>query len=314
MLPESATYYVAGHRGMVGAAIHRALQAKGFSNILGKSSKELDLRNPQAVQDFFAAHKPDYVFMAAAKVGGIGANMSEPGSFIYDNLQIQNNIMEAARIHGTKKLLFLGSSCIYPKLAPQPLKEEYLLTGPLEPTNEPYAVAKLAGITMAKAYRKQYGCSYISTLPCNIYGTGDNYHPFNSHVVGALIRKFVTAVEQNTQEVEIWGTGSPLREFLHCDDLAAACLHLMEHYDGEDPVNIGSGTDLSIRDLAETIAELSGFKGTLTFNDQYPDGTPRKLLDISRLKSTGWNQAISLREGLAKSMEEFKAIYATETA
>lgn len=295
-------HYVAGHRGMVGAALHRALINRGATRLPTRTSAELDLRDAAAVRMFFETERPDYVYLAAAKVGGIWANMSYPASFIYDNLQIQSNVIEAAREFGVQKLLFLGSSCIYPKLAPQPLKEEYLMTGPLEPSNEPYAMAKLAGMSLIQAYRKQYGCDFISVLPCNLYGPGDNYHPQQSHVMAALLRKFTEAVQQGRTEVEVWGSGSPLREFMHCDDLASACLFLMENYSAEDPVNIGTGTEISIKDLALSIAQATGFKGNLKFNPDYPDGTPRKVMDSSKLLSYGWAPSISLTKGLDSTL------------
>jgi GDP-L-fucose synthase len=299
---ESGKHYVAGHRGMVGAAIVRALQQAGAWHIVHKTSKELDLRDSLAVHRFFEAERPEYVFLAAAKVGGIWANSTYPAEFIYDNLQIQNNVIEAARRFGVRKLLFLGSSCIYPKLAPQPLKEEYLMTGPLEPSNEPYAMAKLAGMSMVRAYRQQYGSDFISVLPCNLYGPGDNYHPKQSHVMAALLRKFTEAVQQGRTEVEVWGSGSPLREFMHCDDLASACLFLMENYSAEDPVNIGTGTEISIRDLAEKIAEATGFQGKLVFNPEYPDGTPRKVMDSTRLMEMGWRAKVELGLGIRETL------------
>lgn len=300
---ESGKHYVAGHRGMVGSAIVRALQQAGARHILCRTSKELDLRDRSAVQRFFEEEGPEYVFLAAAKVGGIWANSTYPAEFIYDNLQIQNNVIEAARQFGVRKLLFLGSSCIYPKLAPQPLKEEYLMTGPLEPTNEPYAMAKLAGMSLVRAYRQQYGSDFISVLPCNLYGPGDNYHPKQSHVMAALLRKFSEAVRQGSAEVEVWGTGSPLREFMHCDDLASACLFLMEHYSSEEPVNIGTGTEISIRALAEKIAEATGFQGKLVFNPEYPDGTPRKVMDSTRLLKMGWRAKVELVEGIKATLD-----------
>ena len=299
---ESGKHYVAGHRGMVGAAIVRALQQAGARQIVHKTSKELDLRDSSAVHRFFEAERPDYVFLAAAKVGGIWANSTYPAEFIYDNLQIQNNVIESSRRFGVRKLLFLGSSCIYPKLAPQPLKEEYLMTGPLEPTNEPYAMAKLAGMSMVRAYRQQYGSDFISVLPCNLYGPGDNYHPKQSHVMAALLRKFIEAVRLGSPEVEVWGTGSPLREFMHCDDLASACLFLMEHYSSEEPVNIGTGTEISIRELAEKIAEATGFQGKLVFNPEYPDGTPRKVMDSTRLMEMGWRAKVELGLGIRETL------------
>ncbi len=290
--------YIAGHRGMVGSAIWRALEAAGHNNLIGKSSRELDLRNQQDVEDFFAAEKPEYVFLAAAKVGGIKANNVYRAEFLYDNLQIQNNIIHSAWKHGVTKLLFLGSSCIYPKLAPQPLKEEYLLAGPLEPTNEPYAIAKIAGIKMCESYRRQYGCNFIAAMPTNLYGPNDNYDLNNSHVLPALIRKMHEAKMSNAASVEIWGSGSPLREFLHVDDLASACLFLMQHYNDELFVNVGFGSDLSIRELAEKVKAAVGFEGDLVFNTEKPDGTPKKLMDSGRILSMGWKPKIGLDEGI----------------
>ncbi|MBN8835561.1 MAG: GDP-fucose synthetase [Niastella sp. SCN 39-18] len=292
--------YVAGHNGMVGSAIVRALQAQGFSNLVWRSSKELDLRNQQAVDDFFKLEKPAYVFLAAAKVGGILANNTYRASFIYDNLAIEINVIHAAHEHKVKKLLFLGSSCIYPKMAPQPIKEEYLLTGILEPTNEPYAIAKIAGIKLCDAYRSQYGNNFISAMPTNLYGPNDNYDLQNSHVLPALLRKFHQAKEQKLPAVTIWGTGTPLREFLHVDDLADACLFLMENYDEEGCINVGTGTDISITELAKMIKEIVGYRGNLDFDTSKPDGTPRKLMDVSKLKDLGWQYSIPLQEGIKK--------------
>lgn len=292
--------YVAGHNGMVGSAIVRALQAQGFSNLVWRSSKELDLRNQQAVDDFFKLEKPAYVFLAAAKVGGILANNTYRASFIYDNLAIEINVIHAAHEHKVKKLLFLGSSCIYPKMAPQPIKEEYLLTGILEPTNEPYAIAKIAGIKLCDAYRSQYGNNFISAMPTNLYGPNDNYDLQNSHVLPALLRKFHEAKEQNLPAVSIWGSGTPLREFLHVDDMAAACLFLMENYDEEGCINVGTGTDISITELAKMIKEIVGYRGNLDFDTSKPDGTPRKLMDVSKLKDLGWQYSIPLQEGIKK--------------
>ena len=290
---------------MVGSAILRKLQAEGYTNLVIRSSQELDLRNQQAVADFFAAEKPDYVFLAAAKVGGIVANNTYRADFLYENLAIQNNVIHQAYLQGAKKLLFLGSSCIYPKLAPQPLKEEYLLTGLLEPTNEPYAIAKIAGIKLCDAYRDQYGCNFISVMPTNLYGYNDNYHPENSHVLPALIRKFHEAKTSGSASVTIWGTGSPLREFLFADDLADACYFLMQEYNEAGLVNIGTGNDLSIKDLALLIKEVVGFTGDLVFDTSKPDGTPRKLLDVSKLHKLGWKHRIALQEGLALAYQDF---------
>jgi GDP-L-fucose synthase len=295
---SNSKIYIAGHRGMVGSAIWRALEAAGHHNLIGKSSRELDLRNQQDVEDFFAAEKPAYVFLAAAKVGGIQANNVYRAEFLYDNLQIQNNIIHSAWKHGVTKLLFLGSSCIYPKMAPQPLKEEYLLTGLLEPTNEPYAIAKIAGIKMCESYRRQYGCNFIAAMPTNLYGPNDNYDLNNSHVLPALIRKMHEAKMSNAASVEIWGSGSPLREFLHVDDLASACLFLMQHYNDELFVNVGFGSDLSIRELAEKVKSAVGFEGDLVFNTEKPDGTPKKLMDSGRILSMGWEPKIGLDEGI----------------
>ena len=304
-MEKNAKIYVAGHRGMVGSAILRKLQAEGYSNLVIRSSQELDLRNQQAVADFFNSEKPDYVFLAAAKVGGIVANNTYRADFLYENLAIQNNVIHQAYLHGVKKLLFLGSSCIYPKLAPQPLKEDYLLTGLLEPTNEPYAIAKIAGIKLCDAYRDQYGCNFISVMPTNLYGYNDNYHPENSHVLPALIRKFHEAKTSGGTSVTIWGTGSPLREFLFADDLADACYFLMQEYNEAGLVNIGTGHDLSIKDLALLIKEVVGFTGDLVFDSSKPDGTPRKLLDVSKLHTLGWKHRIALQEGLALAYQDF---------
>lgn len=295
---KSDKIYVAGHRGMVGSAIVRRLQAEGFNNLVLRTSAELDLTQQQAVADFFAAEKPDYVFMAAAKVGGIVANNTYRAQFIYENLMIQNNVIHQSYLHGVKKLLFLGSSCIYPKLAPQPLKEEYLLTGLLEPTNEPYAIAKIAGIKMCDAYRAQYGCRFISAMPTNLYGPNDNYHPQNSHVLPALLRKIHTAKTEGLPEVEIWGTGTPRRELMHVDDLADACLFLMKNYDAEGFVNVGTGEDITISELAQLICRIAGYEGRLRYNTAQPDGTPRKLMDVSKLHSLGWRHSISLTDGI----------------
>jgi GDP-L-fucose synthase len=301
----SARIYVAGHRGMVGSAIVRALEKRGYTNIITRSSTQLDLRRQQAVEDFYAAERPDYVFVAAAKVGGIVANNTYRAEFLYDNLCIQNNLIHYAWKSGVTKLLFLGSSCIYPKLAPQPMKEESLLSGFLEPTNEPYAIAKIAGIKMCEAYRDQYGCNFISAMPTNLYGPNDNYHPQNSHVLPALIRKFHEAREQGAENVTIWGDGSPLREFLYADDLADACLYLMENYNDKQFVNVGCGEDLSIADLAGIVKRVLGYDGDMVFDTSKPNGTPRKLMDVSRLFATGWRPKVGLEEGIALAYQDF---------
>jgi len=292
--------YIAGHRGMVGSSIVRHLEKNGYSNLITRTSAELDLRDQQSVEKFFSSEKPDYVFLAAAKVGGILANNNYRGEFIYDNLMIEANIIHQSSVHHVKKLLFLGSSCIYPKLAPQPLKEEYILTGSLEPTNQSYAVAKIAGIELCDAYRAQYGCNFISVMPTNLYGPNDNYDPEKSHVLPALLRKFIIAERENYPYVELWGTGAPKREFLHADDLADACIFLMKTYNEAGIVNIGIGEDIRIIDLAKLIAEITGYKGKIKFDTTKPDGTPRKLLDISKLKALGWEASISLEEGIQK--------------
>ncbi len=304
-MQKDSKIYVAGHRGMVGSAIVRKLEAEGFQNIITRTSKELDLRNQLAVSEFFANEKPEYVFLAAAKVGGIVANNTYRAEFLYDNLQLQNNVIHYSYVNGVKKLMFLGSSCIYPKLAEQPLKEDYLLTGVLEPTNEPYAIAKIAGIKMCESYRAQYGCNFISVMPTNLYGYNDNYHPQNSHVLPALIRKFHEAKVEGKAEVEIWGTGSPLREFLFSDDLADACFFLMQNYDEQQFINIGVGHDISIKDLALLVKKIVGFEGELAFNTSKPDGTPRKLMDVSKLHSLGWKHKIELAEGIEMAYEDF---------
>lgn len=298
--------YIAGHRGMVGSAIVRNLKARGFNNIITRSSSELDLRNQKQVSDFFKSEKPDLVFLAAAKVGGIHANNTYRAEFLYDNLMIQSNVIHSAYENKVKKLMFLGSSCIYPKMAPQPLKEEYLLTGLLEPTNEPYAIAKITGIKMCDAYRDQYGCSFVSVMPTNLYGPNDNYDLQKSHVLPALIRKIHVAKETGANSVEVWGSGNPLREFLHVDDMADACVYLMEKYDERGPINIGTGEDLTIRELAELISKVIGFKGSLKFDPSKPDGTPRKLMDVSKLHSLGWKHKIRLEEGIASVYNEVK--------
>jgi len=297
--------YIAGHGGMVGSAIKRNLESKGYNNLVLRSSKELDLRNQQSVADFFEQERPEFVFLAAAKVGGIIANSTFKADFLYDNLLIESNIIHSAWKNGTKKLLFLGSSCIYPKLAPQPIKEEYLLTGLLEESNEPYAIAKIAGIKLCEAYREQYGANFISVMPTNLYGKGDNYHPTNSHVLPGLIRRFHEAGENGDASVTVWGTGTPKREFLYADDLAEACLFLMEHYNKKELVNIGTGEDLSIAELADLIKETTGFKGEILFDKTKPDGTPRKLMDVSKLHALGWRHSIPLTEGIKAAYEDF---------
>ena len=298
--------YIAGHRGMVGSAIMRNLQKKGYTNIVTKTSVELDLKDSHTVNAFFSNQKPEYVFLAAAKVGGIQANNVYRADFIYENLMIQNNVIHNSYLSGVKKLMFLGSSCIYPKLAPQPLKEESLLTGLLEETNEPYAIAKIAGIKMCESYKKQYGCNFISVMPTNMYGPNDNYNLSNSHVLPALIRKFHDAKENNLPFVEMWGTGKPMREFLHADDLGDACVYLMNTYDGEKFVNIGSGTDLTIKDLALLVKKIVGYNGELKHDLSKPDGTPRKLMDVSFLHSLGWKHKIELEEGITMVYQDFK--------
>jgi GDP-L-fucose synthase len=305
-MEKSAKIYIAGHRGMVGSAIVRRLEKAGYTNLVTRVSKELDLREQQAVRRFFAEEKPDFVFLAAAKVGGIFANNTYRAEFLYDNLMIQNNVIDSAYRNNAKKLMFLGSSCIYPKLAPQPMKEEYLLTGPLEPTNEPYAIAKIAGIKMCEAYRSQYGCNYISVMPTNLYGPNDNYDLNNSHVLPALLRKFHTAKTEGRPYVELWGTGTPRREFLHVDDMADACFHLMLNYNGEGFVNVGTGEDITIKDLGLLIKKIVGYEGELRFDTSKPDGTPRKLQDVTRLHSLGWKHSIELEAGIKSVYEEVK--------
>ena len=295
---KDAKIYVAGHRGLVGSAIVRNLQNKGYTNIIYRTHKELDLINQEAVRTFFQEEKPEYVFLAAAKVGGIHANNTYPADFIYDNLMIQNNVIKAAHDFEVKKLLFLGSTCIYPKMAPQPIKEEYLLTGALEETNEAYAIAKIAGLEMCKFFKRQYGDNFISCMPTNLYGPNDNFDLKNSHVLPALIRKFHEAKVNNSEVVEVWGTGTPLREFLYVDDMADACVFLMENYEGEQHVNIGTGEEVSIRELAETIKKVVGFEGELVFNTDMPDGTPRKLTTVDKLHGLGWKHKTSLNEGI----------------
>ena len=304
-METEAKIYVGGHLGMVGSAIVRELHNKGYHNIVTKTSKELDLRNQDAVRSFYETEKPQYVFIAAAKVGGIHANNSYRAEFLYDNLMIQNNLIHFAYDSGVKKLLFLGSSCIYPKLAEQPLKEDYLLSGYLESTNEPYAIAKISGIKMCEAYRDQHGCNFISAMPTNLYGPNDNYHPENSHVLPALIRKFHEAKASSKEQVEIWGDGTPMREFLYADDLANALVYLMENYNEKQFVNVGFGSDVTIKELAETVAKVVGFNGRMKYDSSKPNGTPRKLLDSSRLFSTGWKPKTNLEEGIRLAYRDF---------
>ena len=305
-MEKQAKIYIAGHRGMVGSAIVRKLGAEGYTNIIVRQSTELDLRSQQAVNEFFESEKPEYVFLAAAKVGGIHANNVYRADFIYENMMIEANVVHASYLNNIKKLMFLGSSCIYPKLAPQPLKEEYLLTGPLEETNEPYAIAKIAGIKLCEAYRSQYGCNYISVMPTNLYGPNDNYDLENGHVLPALLRKVIIAKKNNEGEITMWGTGTPKREFLHVDDLADACYFLMLNYNEAGFVNIGTGEDISIRDLALLIKDIIGYEGKIIQDMSKPDGTPRKLMDVSRLHSLGWKATIDLREGIRRVCEDVK--------
>ncbi len=307
-MEREAKIYIAGHRGLAGSAILRKLESAGYKNFLFKTHKELDLTNQSAVDKFFGEHRPDYVFLAAAKVGGILANSTYPADFIYQNLAIETNVIHSAYKYGVKKLLFLGSSCIYPKLAPQPLKEEYLLSGYLEPTNQSYAIAKIAGIMMCNSYNSQYGTNFISVMPTNLYGPNDNFNLETSHVIPALVRKFVEAKENGRRTVTVWGTGNVKREFLHCDDFADACLFLMQKYDAKDVqpfINIGSGVDITIKELAYLIAEIVGFDGEILFDTSKPDGTPQKLLDVSRLEKLGWRYRISLEEGLRNTIKWF---------
>ena len=304
-MEQTAKIYIAGHRGMVGSGLERKLRKEGYNNIVTRTSAELDLRNQQAVNDFFEKERPAYVILSAAKVGGIHANNTYRAEFIYDNLMIEANIIHAAYLNGITKLLFLGSSCIYPKMAPQPLKEEYLLSGYLEPTNQPYAIAKIAGIEMCDSYRAQYGCNFISAMPTNLYGTNDNYHPENSHVLPALIRRIVLAKKKNDPTVTIWGTGTPRREFLHVDDLADACYFLLQNYNEQGLVNIGCGADVSIKELAELIVSEVEYEGQLVFDTTKPDGTPRKLMDTSKINNIGWKAKIGLKNGLQLTIKEF---------
>jgi GDP-L-fucose synthase len=303
-MEQTAKIYIAGHRGMVGSGLERKLRKEGYNNIVTRTSPELDLRNQQAVNEFFEIEKPAYVILAAAKVGGIHANNTYRAEFIYDNLMIEANIIHAAYLNKVTKLLFLGSSCIYPKMAPQPLKEEYLLSGYLEPTNQPYAIAKIAGIEMCDSYRAQYGCNFISAMPTNLYGTNDNYHPENSHVLPALIRRIILAKKNNEPTVTIWGTGTPRREFMHVDDLANACYFLLQNYNEHDLVNIGCGTDISIKELAELIVSEIGYEGQLVFDTTKPDGTPRKLMDTNKINNFGWKSSIKLQDGIKKTVLE----------
>ena len=305
-MEKTAKIYIAGHRGMVGSGLERKLRKEGYNNIVTRTSSQLDLRNQKAVNEFFEKENPVYVILAAAKVGGIHANNIYRAEFIYDNLMIEANIIHASYLNNVKKLLFLGSSCIYPKMAPQPLKEEYLLSGYLEPTNQPYAIAKIAGIEMCDSYRAQYGCNFISAMPTNLYGINDNYHPENSHVLPALIRRIVLAKNNNEPTVTIWGTGTPRREFLHVDDLADACFYLLQNYNEQGLVNIGCGTDVSIKELAELIVAEVGYEGQLLFDTTKPDGTPRKLMDTSKINNLGWFPKIALKTGICNTIDDFK--------
>ncbi len=305
-MEHSSTIYVAGHRGLVGSALVRRLTEQGYTNIITRTHAELELTDQAAVDAFFAEIKPEYVFLAAAKVGGIMANNTQPAEFIYGNLMVQTNVIESAHRHGVKKLLFLGSSCIYPRLAPQPIKEEYLMTGPLEPTNEPYALAKIAGIIMAQSYTRQYGMNTVSVMPTNLYGINDNFDLTSSHVLPAMIRKFDDAKKNGASSVTLWGTGSPRREFLHVDDMAAACVYLMEHYDDPSIVNIGTGEDVSIKELAEMIKHVVGYEGEIIWDTTKPDGTPRKLLDVSKINGLGWKHKISMEDGIKSAYEWYK--------
>lgn len=310
----NARIYIAGHRGMVGSAILRNLKSRGYSNFIVRTSAELDLRDQHAVAEFFSLEKPEYVFLAAAKVGGILANNTQRGEFLYDNLMIQNNVIHQSHVHGVKKLLFLGSTCIYPKMAPQPLKEDYLLTGELEPTNEPYAIAKIAGIKMCDAYRSQYGCNFVSVMPTNLYGPNDNYDLNSSHVLPALLRKFHKAKVHNTPFVEVWGSGKPLREFLHADDMADACVHVILTRNDPGFVNIGTGMEISIGDLAKLISRVVGYNGELRFDATKPDGTPRKLTDVTRLHASGWKHKINLEEGIQMVYDSVKDVLDSQAA
>jgi GDP-L-fucose synthase len=307
-MEQAAKIYIAGHRGMVGSSLERKFRNEGFNNIVTRTSSELDLRNQQAVNSFFEKEKPEYVILAAAKVGGIHSNNTYRAEFIYDNLMIEANIIHASYFNKVNKLLYLGSSCIYPKFAEQPLKEEYLLSGYLESTNQPYAIAKIAGIEMCYSYRAQYGCNFISAMPTNLYGTNDNYHPENSHVLPSLIRKILMAKRNNEPNVTIWGSGMPRREFLHVDDLADACLFLIRHYDSREIINIGTGIDITINELAQLIAEIVEYNGEFSYDINMPDGTMRKLLDTNKINNLGWQSKITLKDGLRKTIVEFKKI------
>jgi GDP-L-fucose synthase len=308
-MKKDSKIYVAGHRGLVGSAIVRNLKEKGYTNIIGRTHSEVDLKNQTSVKKFFEEERPEYVFLAAAKVGGINANNTAPADFIYENLEIQNNVIKAAFDFKVKKLLFLGSSCIYPKMCPQPIKEEYLLSGYLEPTNEAYALAKISGLKMCQFFKRQYGANFISCMPTNLYGPNDNFDLNSSHVMPALIRKFHEAKNNKEAFVEVWGTGKPLREFLYVDDMADGCVFLMENYDGQEHVNIGTGKEVTIRELAEMIKEVVGFEGELRFNTEKPDGTPRKLLDVSKLESLGWKYKVELKEGIKSAYDWFNDNY-----
>ncbi len=311
-METTAKIFVAGHRGLAGSAIVRALTAAGFTNILTRTRQELDLLDQQSVTNFFATEKPEYVFLAAAKVGGIKANQTSPADFIYQNLQIQNNVIHNAHVHGVKKLLFLGTSCIYPKLAPQPLKEEYLLTGPLEPSNDAYALAKIAGLKMCESYHRQYGCNFVSVMPPNLYGPGDNFDLATSHVFGALIFRFHEAKETNAPSVTLWGTGTQRREHMHVDDMAAGCLYIMEHYNDPQWINLGTGEEQTVKELAEMVSGIIGYTGTIAWDPTKPEGTPRKLLDVSKLHALGFRHSISIEEGIRRTYEWYQAQSTTQ--
>lgn len=306
-LPKDAKIYVAGHKGLVGSAIYRALSAQGYTNIITKTSTELDLRSSAEVNDFFERETPEYVFLAAAKVGGIYANWTLPADFIFDNLMIETNVIHASYKYGVKKLLFLGSSCIYPRDCPQPIKEEYLLSGPLEKTNNAYAIAKIAGIMMCQAYNKQHNTKFISCMPTNLYGPGDNFDPISSHAMAALIRKFIEAKDKGSKQVTVWGTGTPMREFLHVDDLASACVYLMNYYEDNEIINVGCGTDISIGDLSHLIKSITKYEGEIIFDTTMPDGAPKKLLDISKIQNLGWSPTISLEQGIEDTIHWYQS-------